>query len=680
MFAFIKNNKIILALEITVIFLTPIVAHADVASTPSSLGTLGGTTSSAYRISDDASTIVGTSKITGDAADHAFRWTQATGMVDLGTLGGTYSQANGISGDGNIIVGISKITGDSANHTFRWTAETGMLDLGTLGGTFSIGYDVSDDGAVVIGYSSIAGNSIYHSFRWTEATGMVDLGTLGGTHSSSKGLSANGLVIVGESQTAGNASNNVFRWTAETGMVDLGTLGGTNAYGNNINTDASVIVGSSKITGDIITHGFRWSEATGMVDVGSIGGTYTTIKNLSEDGSILVGKGQTTGNTAWHAIRWTQETGMKDLNTLFTEAGIDMSTIELIFANGISSDGKYIVGSATFSGSPEQAYIACYDPASRCVGITTPALQKESVVELTKTQQQSMVGTRSSSNTLMGMAQPVMSVSSMSSEATMGSAMMSQNGQFVIDDEWTLLGGIAFGSNEYDNVERKNAYMFAGGVRYNLDRHINLGNKNLSPYVEVGGWYSPKADMSITRSYANGGGSGQGKGSTNSSSWSGYMKLGMVWDKSSKEQINSWIDIGQQAMSFDGYTERSTPNNPFPATMSSGTIHMGVARIGASYTIDVEQLSAKAMGQTLPASITFAGAIATSFGTSSDLKTTVAGAGTVNATPENNSWGEIAVRMETDLSEDWALSTSVSGTISKDSTSLHGGAGLSYKF
>jgi len=82
------------------------------------------------------------------------------------------------------------------------------------------------------------------------------------------------------------------------------------------------------------------------------------------------------------------------------------------------------------------------------------------------------------------------------------------------------------------------------------------------------------------------------------------------------------------------------------------------------------------MGQTLP----FAGAIATSFGTSSDLKTTVAGAGTVNATPENNSWGEIAVRMETDLSEDWSLNTSVSGTISKDSTSLHGGAGLSYKF
>ena len=56
-------------------------------------------------------------------------------MNDLGTLGGTYSWAFGISDSGQI-VGYSYTSGDTAWHAFLYSQGT-MSDLGTFGGTYS---------------------------------------------------------------------------------------------------------------------------------------------------------------------------------------------------------------------------------------------------------------------------------------------------------------------------------------------------------------------------------------------------------------------------------------------------------------------------------------------------------------------------------------------------------------
>src|ERR1700690_176050 len=62
-------------------------------------------------------------------------------VLDLGVLPGSVSStAFGISGDGSVIVGVSV---DTANHdhAFRWTQATGMVDLGTLlGGVNTLAY------------------------------------------------------------------------------------------------------------------------------------------------------------------------------------------------------------------------------------------------------------------------------------------------------------------------------------------------------------------------------------------------------------------------------------------------------------------------------------------------------------------------------------------------------------
>lgn len=198
-------------------------ALADTVTTPINLGTLGGTSSIAYDVSEDGAVVTGWSQ-NASGNDHAFRWTQASGMTDLGTLGGNISWGISTSFDGSVVVGKAYLPDNITFRAFRWTQSSGMVDLGTLGGTKSYSPAVSGDGSTIVGYSYITGDIAYHAFRWTQASGMTDLGTLGGTNSWAGRASFNGSIVMGSSQIAGNSAWHAYRWTQETGMKDLNAL------------------------------------------------------------------------------------------------------------------------------------------------------------------------------------------------------------------------------------------------------------------------------------------------------------------------------------------------------------------------------------------------------------------------------------------------------------------------
>jgi probable HAF family extracellular repeat protein len=172
-------------------------------------------------------------------------------MVGLGDLpGGSHiSYANGVSGDGSIVVGRGHTGPDRA---FRWTEATGMVQIGDLpgGSADSIAGRISADGSTIIGSSSSASGR--EAFRWTQATGMQGLGDLpGGTFESyANALTPDGSTIVGSSGVAGSAGTSAdareaFLWTAAAGMIGLGDLPGgidwSAAY--DVSADGKTIVG-----------------------------------------------------------------------------------------------------------------------------------------------------------------------------------------------------------------------------------------------------------------------------------------------------------------------------------------------------------------------------------------------------------------------------------------------------
>ncbi len=125
---------------------------------------LGAATATALAVSGDGSVVVG-----AGTGNKAFRWTQAGGAVSLGALPGhSFSLATAVSADGNVVVGISSTrlipsdgfkgvsptVEDNASRAFRWTQATGMVDLNTLAA--DAGYDMT--GITLLGALRVSAN------------------------------------------------------------------------------------------------------------------------------------------------------------------------------------------------------------------------------------------------------------------------------------------------------------------------------------------------------------------------------------------------------------------------------------------------------------------------------------------------------------------------------------------
>jgi probable HAF family extracellular repeat protein len=299
----------------------------------------GGNWTEPTDVSADGSVVIGAGSTA--SGTEAFRWTRSGGIQGLGHLfeSHIYGWAHAISDDGTTIVGESHRQ-NSMEIAFRWTSAGGMQALGFLPGhNRSIAMDVSGDGSMVVGLSNES-----EAFRWTSENGMQSL--VGG-HSAAWAISADGLVIAGWSASAGGA----FRWASTGGMQHLGF----DNLPRRASADGSVIVGGPTEGG---SKAFRWTSVGGLQYLSDLNSS--DARGVSSDGSIVVGNNSEVGAFIWDATR-----GMRSLEqVLVNDYGLDLTGWTLQYVNGISADGRTIVGTGRHSGRDEAWIATIPEPSS----------------------------------------------------------------------------------------------------------------------------------------------------------------------------------------------------------------------------------------------------------------------------------------------------------------------------
>ncbi len=321
--------------------------------------------SSPYRVNGAGQVVGWASKFGTNGYDyHAFLYDSGI-MHDLGTLGGTCSHAYGISNTGQVIGG-AYLSGDTGEHAFLYESGT-MRSLGTLGGTSSTAYDINGSGQIV-GFSQVSGNLAWHAFLYSSDTGIMhDIGTLGGMQSSAYGINNSGQ-IVGYSQFSyDKIPHHAFLYTPGIGMHDLGTLGGEYSCASDIN-DSGQVIGYARLS-NTYDHAFLYESGI-MRDLGTLGGTTSYALGVNNSGQI-VGYSRSINNTEDRAFIYDSGT-MYDLNNLL----VPSSGWTLRMARAINDSGQIVCDGITSDGLTHAVLLTpVIEPSSMqvvCSGFQAP--------------------------------------------------------------------------------------------------------------------------------------------------------------------------------------------------------------------------------------------------------------------------------------------------------------------
>ena len=661
------------------------------------IGSIGGNIrneAEANAVSFDGSVIAGGSTIepvaSGTAASpfHAFIFS-TTGFegggvfTDLGSLAGVagYSNAFGLSGDGKVAVGETDVTLDcecssTTRHAFRWTKDGGMVDLGTLQGDFgaSAAYGANSDGSLTVGFSSASGD------------------TLGGGLSGLGGLPSFGRF---------SQEHAVF-WNGTSGPVDLNVLtgGSGNSYAYAVNSQGTAA--SAKIVGEADVFLPEAESTRSQAALWTLTGATATRTNLgtidnylgnsvaraiNAPGTIVVGNSDTSAGQ--HAFRWSQSEGMRDLNILLTSVGVDLGTIVLTEANGVSADGQFIVGTASPQSSSDfrraalasggaqpsaapsisfpQAYIARYVSSANIGGVTTTGSVLGSVNDLAGGRQGEIVTNRVLTSVLQGVNEQVNCNNCISAFGSAGSFSAGIHGRYSLTDRITIIGGGAFAQFKQDGVDVKSAPIFAAALRYDL---ADWGASR--PFLEFGGTASPGQDVRYSRTYANGAGTATGVGSTRVDNYAVYGRIGWVNRVTPTDEIAAAAELWSGWQHVRGYQEAFNQQNPFEATVKGGTDRMNLVKLGAQWT--------HLFGTNIEFNLN--GGIVRSFNSKTGVDAAIPGFGVVAPLIREQTWAEFGARVGYRFSKTAVLDLFANGSSGARpiGTHVHGGAGMRVNF
>jgi probable HAF family extracellular repeat protein len=606
-------------------------------------------------ISGDGSTTVGVSQIVGGNAS-ATQWS-STGVLTLLPVSGQDASAEAISADGSTIVGYHFVAGvgDSAfvlqgGNVYYLPVLTGIQGNGATA--------VSADGSIVVGYSE-ATNTTSHAVLWSGPnwSTLTDLGTLvaGGT-ASATGVSGDGTIIVARGDGF-DAKEHALYWQGGA-FHDLGTTGLISAAWG-ISADGSTIVGTANGVGFTVSHPTSWTGpgfAT-QTDLGSLGGTLGEAYAVNADGSVIVGLSDLPGNGSSHAFRYANGT-MSDLNTLLLNAGVDMSSVSLTEATGVSANGNYIAANDAFHGL---AYLVYYSDGVG--GLTNQAEQQASVDGLGKARQAAAIQNDAYAGILSGDLDRSNDGNQIGALGLVGSAAGGVRGHAEVGNGWSISGGVSDGTSSFGAADIGNGLMGAIALRYDA----NLAFGGFRPFAQVGGSFDLLSNVSLTRTYPGGSGTGVTQGTLAAL----YGRAGLTKDFDTGDQLTFSGELGGRWLSTAAYSESFSAGNPFPASVAAGTDTQVVSKLGVAWTHPL----AKSVDMTVRA------AVGTTIGGVSELKVATTGFGTLTTGLDHPVWGELGAHLSWYVSDKSAIDLYATGIFGQGiGANAHVGAGYHYRF
>jgi probable HAF family extracellular repeat protein len=293
------------------------------------LGTLGGPTASVAAL-NDLGQVTGSASVSPDGRiNHAYRWTQSTGMIDLTSTIRNNSQSADINNKGQIAGTLLGGGQGLLPYGFFWSRQAGLLNIGQLD-AYSWATAMNDNGTIV-GYGGADSPNGVRAFRWTRAEGIQDIGTLPDEFTLASDVN-NREHIVGAtpfSNVPFPSYVHAFIWTRNEGLRDLGTGTGNRSTAAKINENDMVI--GHVLNFPILYHGFVWTRENGLLEIGANRPDLQTfVGDLNNHNQVVGGYGP------W-AFIWTRATGVVDLNTRLVGAppGLVLSGGQAISDKGL---------------------------------------------------------------------------------------------------------------------------------------------------------------------------------------------------------------------------------------------------------------------------------------------------------------------------------------------------------
>ena len=189
----------------------------------SAVTNIGG--SSVMALSRDGKTLVGTA-YDGRGLEQAAIWAGGTSWRLLGSVRANaqpcddlLSGAFDANADARVIVGLAW-DGCGYARAFRWEEATGMVDLGSLSGNSTRANDVSGDGRVIVGWEQAA-NGFREAVKWVDGREQRLVGPSGAFMGEALATNSNGSLITGTNcdTTHPDLAQAAWTWSASAGVT-----------------------------------------------------------------------------------------------------------------------------------------------------------------------------------------------------------------------------------------------------------------------------------------------------------------------------------------------------------------------------------------------------------------------------------------------------------------------------